>query len=98
MCVFRCCKRRQTHHAAAITTPLARETMFGASCHYPPSGAPSVMREADTDDMGIEIGGRNPTTLRYSDGITSMKRVLVLYIVDTASKKANYKSNIKKKT
>ena len=43
MCVLRCRKRRwQRHHAAAITTPMAREAIFGASCHYPPlkCGAP----------------------------------------------------------
>ena len=60
-----------------------------------------VMREADIEDMGIKIGGRNITDLRYaddtaliSDNITSMKRLL--YRVDSAGVKAGLKLNAKK--
>ncbi|GFS03109.1 retrovirus-related Pol polyprotein from type-2 retrotransposable element R2DM [Elysia marginata] len=42
-----------------------------------------IMRQADIDDMGINIGGRDITNLRYaddtallSDNLTSMKRIL----------------------
>ena len=42
-----------------------------------------VMREADIDDMGIRIGGRNITDMRYTDdtgllssNITSSRRML----------------------
>ena len=61
----------------------------------------AVMRKSDIDDMGIKIGGRNLTNLRYADDtallandVTSMKRIL--YRVDTAGKSANLKLNAKK--
>ena len=60
-----------------------------------------VMRKADTDDMGIKIGGRNLTNLRYADdtalladNITSMRRIL--YRVDAAGKEDGLKLNAKK--
>ena len=50
-----------------------------------------VMRDADIDDMGIRIGGRNITDMRYADdtgllssNITSSRRML--YRVDAAGK------------
>ena len=59
------------------------------------------MRKSDIDDMGLKIGGRNLTNLRYTDDtallpndVTSMKRFL--YRVDTAGKSANLKLNAKK--
>ena len=59
------------------------------------------MRDADIDDMGITVGGRNLTNLRYADDtallandITNMKDIL--YKVDTAGKAANLKLNAKK--
>ena len=60
-----------------------------------------IMREADIDGMGINIGGRDITNLRYaddtallSDSLTSMKRIL--YRVDTAGKQAGLQLNAKK--
>ena len=60
-----------------------------------------VMREAEIDDMGITIGGRNLTNLRYADdtaliadNITSMKQILNR--VDIAGKNASLKLNAKK--
>ena len=60
-----------------------------------------VMRESDIEDMGLKIGGRNITNLRYADdtalladNITSMKRIL--YRVDVAGRKAGLKLNAKK--
>ena len=60
-----------------------------------------VMREAEIDDMGITIGGRNLTNLRYADdtaliadNITSMKQILNR--VDIAGKSASLKLNAKK--
>ena len=59
------------------------------------------MREADIEDMGIKVGGRNITSLRYADdtalladNLTSMKRIL--HRVDTAGKEAGLKLNAKK--
>ena len=59
------------------------------------------MREADMEGMGINVGGRNITKLRYADdtalladNITSMKRLL--YRVDAAGNKAELKLNAKK--
>ncbi|RUS81683.1 hypothetical protein EGW08_010545 [Elysia chlorotica] len=59
------------------------------------------MREADIDGMGISIGGRNLTNLRYADdtalnadNITNMKRILNR--VDIAGRKASLKLNAKK--
>ena len=59
------------------------------------------MREADIEDMGIKIGGRNLTNLRYaddtallSDNITSMKRIL--HRVDQAGRNAGLHLNAKK--
>ena len=61
----------------------------------------SVMREANIDDLGISIGGRNLTNLRYADDtallakdITDMKKVL--NSVDEAGKTVNLKLNAKK--
>ena len=60
-----------------------------------------IMREADIEDMGIKVGGRNITNLRYADdtalladNLTSMKRIL--HRVDTAGKEAGLKLNAKK--
>ena len=60
-----------------------------------------VMREAEIDGMGISIGGRNLTNLRYADdtaliadNVTSMKRILNR--VDTAGRNASLKLNAKK--
>ncbi|RUS69941.1 hypothetical protein EGW08_022297 [Elysia chlorotica] len=60
-----------------------------------------VMREADIDGIGISIGGRNLTNLRYADdtaliadNVTSMKRILNR--VDIAGRKASLKLNAKK--
>ena len=60
-----------------------------------------VMREADIDDMGISIGGRNLTNLRYADdtaliadNVKSMKQILNR--VDIAGKSASLKLNAKK--
>ena len=60
-----------------------------------------IMREADIDDMGVSIGGRSITNLRYaddtallSDNITSMKRIL--HRVDTAGKTVGLHLNAKK--
>jgi len=60
-----------------------------------------VMRESDIDDMGLKIGGRNITNLRYADdtaliadNVTSMKRIL--HRVDTAGREAGLRLNAKK--
>lgn len=60
-----------------------------------------IMRNADIEDMGVSVGGRNITNLRYADdtalmadNITSMKRIL--HRVDTAGRKAGLKLNAKK--
>lgn len=60
-----------------------------------------LMREADIEDMGIRIGGRNITDLRYADdtalladNITSTRRIL--HKVDTAGRKTGLKLNAKK--
>ena len=60
-----------------------------------------IMREADIDGMGLNIGGRDMTNLRYSDdtallsdNLTSMKRIL--HRVDTAGKRAGLQLNAKK--
>ena len=60
-----------------------------------------IMREADIDDMGLKIGGRNITNLRYADdtaliadNVTSMRRIL--YRVDAMGKEAGLKLNAKK--
>ena len=59
------------------------------------------MRKADIEDMGITIGGRNITDLRYADDtallandITSMKRIL--HRVDMEGRKAGLLLNAKK--
>ncbi|GFS01695.1 catenin (Cadherin-associated protein), alpha 3 [Elysia marginata] len=59
------------------------------------------MREADFDQLGININGRNLTNLRYaddtalmSDNITSMRRIL--HQVDESGIKAGLKLNAKK--
>ena len=59
------------------------------------------MRDADIEDMGIRIGGRNLTNLRYADNtalladnITSTRRIL--HRVDTAGRKSGLKLNAKK--
>ena len=51
-----------------------------------------VMREAEIEDMGIRIGGRNITDMRYADdtglvasNVTSSKRML--YRVDSSGKR-----------
>ena len=61
------------------------------------------MRQADIDGMGIAIGGRNISNLRYADdtaliadNVTSMRRVL--HRVDTTGRKANLKLLNAKKT
>lgn len=60
-----------------------------------------VMRESDIDDMGVKIGGRNITNLRYADdtalladNITSMRRILNR--VDSSGSKYGLKLNAKK--
>ena len=60
-----------------------------------------VMREADTEDLGLSIGGRKISNLRYADdtalladNLPSMKRVLNR--VDVAGRKAGLKLNAKK--
>ena len=60
-----------------------------------------IMRDADNEDMGLSIGGRNITNLRYaddtallSDNLTSMKRII--HRVDTAGKEAGLLLNAKK--
>ncbi|GFS12393.1 endonuclease-reverse transcriptase [Elysia marginata] len=60
-----------------------------------------IMREADIDQLGVNINGRNLTNLRYaddtalmSDNITSMRRIL--HRVDESGKKAGLKLNAKK--
>ena len=60
-----------------------------------------IMRKADIEDMGITIGGRNITDLRYADDtallasdITSMKRIL--HRVDMEGRKAGLLLNAKK--
>ena len=60
-----------------------------------------LMREADIEDMGIRIGGRNLTDLRYADdtalladNITSTRRIL--HKEDTAGRKTGLKLNAKK--
>ena len=60
-----------------------------------------MMRDADIEDMGLSIGGRNITNLRYaddtallSDNLTSMKRII--HRVDTAGKEAGLLLNAKK--
>ena len=57
-----------------------------------------IMREADLDDMGIRIGGRNFTNLRYADdtalmadNITSMRRIL--HRVDESGRKKGLSLN-----
>ena len=59
------------------------------------------MRDADIEDMGINIGGRDITNLRYADdtalladNTTSMKRIL--HRVDTSGKGAGLLLNAKK--
>jgi len=59
------------------------------------------MRKADTEDMGVKVGGRNLTNLCYADdtalladNITSMRRIL--YRVDAAGKEDGLKLNAKK--
>ena len=59
------------------------------------------MREADIDDMGLSVGGRNITNLRYaddtaliSDNLTSMKRII--HRVDAAGREAGLLLNAKK--
>ncbi|GFS08606.1 catenin (Cadherin-associated protein), alpha 3 [Elysia marginata] len=59
------------------------------------------MREADIDQVGVNINGRNLTNLRYagdtalmSDNITSMRRIS--HRVDESGKKAGLKLNAKK--
>ena len=60
-----------------------------------------IMREADIDNMGLKIGGRNISNLRYADDTalvadnnTSMKRIL--HRVDAAGRTAGLKLNAKK--
>ena len=60
-----------------------------------------VIRESDIEGMGLRIGGRNITNLRYADdtaliaeNVTSMKRIL--HRVDTAGREAGLKLNAKK--
>ena len=60
-----------------------------------------IMRNADIDGMGVGIGGRNITDLRYADDtallahdLTSMKRIL--HRVNTEGKKAGLQLNAKK--
>ena len=60
-----------------------------------------IMRDADIEDMGINIGGRDITNLRYADdtalladNTTSMKRIL--HRVDTSGKGAGLLLNAKK--
>ncbi|GFS06390.1 ammonium transporter [Elysia marginata] len=60
-----------------------------------------IMRQADIDDMGINIGGRDITNLRYaddtallSDNLTSMKRIL--HRVNNAGQQAGLLLNAKK--
>ena len=60
-----------------------------------------IMRKSDIEGMGINIGIRSLTDLRYADGtalladnITSMKRIM--HRVDTAGKKAGVELNAKK--
>ena len=59
------------------------------------------MRESDIDDMGIKIGGRNITNLRYADdtalladNITSMRNIV--HRVDAAGNNAGLKLNATK--
>ena len=59
------------------------------------------MREADIEEMGIRIGGRNLTDLRYADdtalladNITSKRRIL--HKVGTAGRKVGLSLNTKK--
>ena len=59
------------------------------------------MRNSDIDCIGVSIGGRNFTDLRYTDdtallahdNMTSMNRIL--HRVDTEGKKAGLHLNIK---
>ena len=60
-----------------------------------------VMREADIDDMGLKIGGRNISNMRYADdtglvggNVTSSRRIL--HRVDTAGKVAGLGLNVPK--
>lgn len=60
-----------------------------------------IVREADIDGLGINIGGRDITNLRYADDTalistdeTSMKRLL--HRMDNAGEKAGLKLNAKK--
>ena len=60
-----------------------------------------VMRDADIEGLGLTIGGRNITDLRYaddtalvSDNPTSMRRIV--HKVDMAGRKAGLKLNAKK--
>ena len=59
------------------------------------------MRKSDINDMGINIGGRNITNLRYADdtelladNITSMSKIL--HRVDAAGNNSGLKLNAKK--
>ena len=60
-----------------------------------------IMREAEIEDMGVSIGGRNLTNLRYADdtalladNITSARRIL--HRVDTAGRSTGLNLNAKK--
>ena len=59
-----------------------------------------LMREDDIEDMGIRIGGRNLSDLRYTDNtarladITSTRRIL--HKVDSSGRKSGLKLNAKK--
>lgn len=60
-----------------------------------------IMRQADVDGLGVNIGGRDITNLRYADdtalladNITSMKRIL--HRVDNAGQKVGLHLNAKK--
>ncbi|GFR68219.1 retrovirus-related Pol polyprotein from type-1 retrotransposable element R2 [Elysia marginata] len=61
-----------------------------------------IMRQADIDDMGINIGGRDITNLRYaddtallSDNLTSMKTIF--HRVNNAGQQAGLLLNAKKR-
>ena len=56
------------------------------------------MRDADLDDLGLKVGGRDITNLRYADdtalladNLTSMQGIL--YRVDEAGRKAGLNLN-----
>ena len=60
-----------------------------------------ILRESDVDDMGIKIGGRNITNLRYADdtalladNITSLRNIV--HRVDAAGNNAGLKLNATK--